>query len=229
MTPRKAPDRTRTPVRSTAKREAPHRPRTAYPPEQKAAAVAMMRGSGIAATHRATGVPKGTLSGWARAAGIDLGEAARARTAAATAHVEAAVAEVKLTTVNRLERILEAELDTHADRLELERALSRQLARVLAGDLVDADDHPFRLMRGESAATVMLRDPDGDLAQLVGALELLNATSPKRDTVGAWTRAVHDLALLRGEATERGDVLVTFGIPRPDTSVRPIPQEELSR
>lgn len=229
MTTRKAPEPRA--ARPTLGRSAPKRAKGAPWPDTLRLEVLERLGAGstIADEHRATGVPKGTLSGWAKRAGVDLGEAARARTRAATERVVERVAEVKATTVDRLERILEAELEAHALRTDLERALSAQLAAALAGDVEDRHGEVFRLMRGESAATVMLRDPDSHLAQLVAALELLNVTTPKRDTVGAWTRANHDLALLKGEATERGDVVVRFGIPRPDTSVVATPESDLGR
>lgn len=222
--PPSSPRGTDEPARSTRKA------RQAYPDEVRLEVLRRLRaGASIADEHKRTGVAKGTLSRWARTDGIDLGEEARARTAKATERVRELVTEARQTTVTRLEAVLEQELDAHAQRLRLEHALATQLAAALAGDLQDRTGDVFRLMRGETAATVMLRDPDSELAQIVAALELLNITSPKRDTVGAWTRAVHDLALLKGEATERGAVVVQFGIPRPDTTVVPVPQQELGR
>ena len=36
-----------------------------------------------------------------------------------------------------------------------------------------------------------------------------------RDAEGILTRAIHDLQLLNGEATERGELVVDFAVPRP--------------
>lgn len=228
-----SPRPTRNPPGGTRGTAVPPRPtakaRTAYPADVKARALEdLARTRDLAGVHARHDVSKSTLSRWAKAAGVDLAGPARERTATAHAATTAKVAEVRVTTTDRLERVLEAELATHGTRVHLEQALTRELDSALAGDL-EARGEVFRLMRGDTGPTIMLRDPDSHLAQLVAALELLNVTVPKRDTVGAWTRAVHDLNLLRGEATERGDVVVRFGIPRPDTTVVATPEAELGR
>lgn len=177
-------------------------------------------GESVADAHRRTGIPKATLSRWAKAAGLELDEAARARTAAAAAHVEAKAAELKVTTAARLEAILELELETHERRAQLERAAMLEAVRCLNADgqlddLVDGQ-RLVTVARTDDRLSILLKAPDSVLGQLLGTLGLLGDVAPKRDNVGAWTRAVHDLALLKGEATERGTILVRFGIPRPD-------------
>jgi transposase-like protein len=63
----------------------PARPRRACNDEERRAALDRVTVVGLAAAHRETGIPRRTLSDWTRAAGVDLGEHARARTARATA------------------------------------------------------------------------------------------------------------------------------------------------
>ncbi|MEG1971273.1 MAG: hypothetical protein RR101_14270, partial [Burkholderiaceae bacterium] len=53
----------------------------------------------------------------------------------------------------------------------------------------------------------------GELVKAATALSGLGLSV--RDAEGVLTRAIHDLQLLNGEATERGTVVVEFTIPRP--------------
>jgi hypothetical protein len=68
---------------------------------------------------------------------------------------------------------------------------------------------------GTRAGKVLVSPTNPDLVQALGLVELLTRATPKRDLVGAVGQAVEKLELLRGDATERGDVVVHFGIPRP--------------
>jgi transposase-like protein len=194
-------------ARSTPKRARPapvkRTPSGNYLKADRIRAVELVASAGIAEAHRLTEVPKATLSRWAKAAGVDVGEQARARTTAATAAVEAKVAEVKLTTVARLERVLEQQLRVEEELGNLELA---GIAAARTGDLV---------LEHSIAGTRLVLEPTGPDAELVARARIALELSPKRDAVGARTRAVHDLNLLKGEATERGTILVRFGIPRP--------------
>lgn len=212
--PPKDPPATSSAARSAPKRATPaKRPGASYDERERLVALDFVVTSGIAGAHKATGIPKATLSRWAKAAGIDLEAQARDRTRAATAALEAAAAEASLTTVARLEHVLELELTTHARLVELEAAASASMAAAIAS--VRAGEQPVEAQLGMMGTPyLVLRQPDSELGQLLGLLEL-GKTLAKRDVVGAWTRAVHDLALLKGDATERGTILVRFGIPRP--------------
>lgn len=178
-----------------------------YTDEQRDAAVERVRLVGLAAAARELGIPKRTLSRWAAEAGVDLGAQARERTAKAREVLEERVAEVKVTTVERLERILD-------DQLATLEALG-QLERRAATAALNPEDgrHLIRVERSALGRTVELDDTTA-----AGALELarlVTGSIVKRDVVGAATRAIHDLQLLKGDATERGAIVVRFGIPRP--------------
>ena len=195
------------PPRSTTKARGP---RAAWTDAERDRALEAMQlegpAGGIAGAHRATGIPKGTLSRWAKEAGIDLGARARARTAAAGEAVAAKAAEVRITTVERLERILEQQLTTLALMGELEQ---RATARVLESPI-----------RWESSIAGPVAVPcDYEAEEALGRLDLITRRIVKRDVVGAATRAIHDLQLLKGDATERGSIVVRFGIPRPSAEL----------
>jgi hypothetical protein len=136
-----------------------------------------MREESLSAAHQATGVPKATLTVWAKAGGIDLADAA-ARSRVATA---ARAAQLTDNTVTRLEQIVEA-------------AAAGLLRRLHTNDAAGQGD-----------------------ADAIARYELLAQLEPTRDLVGALTRGIHDLNLLKGEATESGTINVTFGtdFPRP--------------
>lgn len=198
---------------ASSTRSAPKRPRkagTAYSDADRDRALEAMQlegpEGGIAGAHRATGIPKGTLSRWAREAGLNLGARARARTAAAGEAVAAKAAELRVSTVERLERILDDQLATLEALGQLERR-----AAVAALNPEDGR-HLIRVERSALGRTVELDDTTA-----AGALELarlVTGSIVKRDVVGAATRAIHDLQLLKGDATERGAIVVRFGIPR---------------
>lgn len=193
----------------------PKRVTRAYTPEDRAKGAARVAAVGLAAAHAETGVPRRTLCDWAKAAGVDLGASVRARTAAATAATTARAAEVRLTVVDRLEAVLEEQLGNARTLGVLEHQAG---AAVLASSVT--------YVRGLAGIEPQL---DQRARDALAKLRALGEAMPKRDVVGAWTRAVHDLALLKGDATERGDLIVRFGIPRPQTDVVPVPQAELGR
>lgn len=178
-----------------------------WPPKVRDEAVEYMREHGVAATHQRTGIPKATLSVWARKHGVDLGEQARTRTAKANAAVITKHAEARLTTAELLERIVEQSamyLDTIA---RVNHDAAHLIAAVPAEQLVEA--------QSLAGPYVVIQDPEAAAAKR-RAMALDGLPLAVRDAVGALTRGIHDLQLLTGQATERGELVVDFaGAPRP--------------
>lgn len=205
-TPRKAtPSR----VRSTpkAREKTPARRTTPYSAEQRAEAIRLLETQGTAHAHKVTGVPKPTLTRWAKAAGIDMGDVARRRTAAATEAVRARSAEVRATTVELLEGHI-AQAGQFLTTVAGVNALAAQL-------IATGDPDNIEVAVGMAGPYAVLKD--GTQAAELGkvALALKGLPLDVRDAEGIVTRAVHDLQLLRGEATERGELVVEFNVPRP--------------
>lgn len=171
----------------------------------------------MAATHAGTGIPKGTLGRWAKAAGVDLGEQARARVQAATVATRARSAEVSLSTVALLEHHI-AQAGEYLSTVAGVNALAAQL--IAGGDPADVTTGigmagPYAVLRDGTQAA--------ELAKV--ALALAGLPLAVRDAEGILTRAVHDLQLLRGEATERGELVVEFNVPRPTPSTTPVVEQ----
>lgn len=177
-----------------------------YADEVKDTALDVIRDDGIAAAHDATGVPKPTLSRWAKAAGIVPAGVDDSRTAAAAAGRRRQLEEARGSTIARLEGIAERAgnylLDVTTVNAELAEAIavapldSLKALPTLDGYIVESDDPDVRAAARRAA---------------------LLATAPLqvRDAVGVLTRAIHDLQLLKGEATTRGELVVNFAVPRP--------------
>lgn len=208
---------TRSGSKSRARRSDGRAHRTApYPAETRARALEVLEAEGMAAAHKETGVPKPTLVRWAKAAGIDLGEVARARTAAATEAVRARAADVRRTTVE----LLEAHIAQAGEYLATVAGVNAHAAQ-----LIDAlDDDRIRMQATLAGPVAVLDDADAQAATN-RALALAGLPLAPRDAEGILTRAIHDLQLLRGEATERGEVVVEFNVPRPDPATQPTPLE----
>lgn len=199
------------PARSKGKgaRATPAKRRTtAYPAEQRAEAVTLLREEGMAAAHDVTGIPKATLSRWAKAEGIDLGEDARRRTANATEVVRERVERAKVNTV----QLLEDHIGEAGSYLSTIVRANAAAAEAIAGLSPEA----LKVVTFEGEEVIEVDDEQAQaLAKLARALGDLPLAV--RDAEGIVTRAIHDLQLLRGEATERGELVVEFGgIPRPD-------------
>lgn len=77
------------------------------------------------------------------------------------------------------------------------------------------DPERISLEVGLSGPYAVVEDAAAQAAQR-RAMALASLPLETRDAVGILTRAIHDLQLLTGQATERGDLLVQFGVPRPD-------------
>lgn len=208
--PRKGKGAPSSPTASARPKGKRARERRSYTEEERRVALELIEAAGIAAAHGSTGIPKATLSRWAKAAGIELDEQTRARTRAATGAAEAKAAELKVTTVDRLERILDDQLAT----LEAIGKLERRAAEAALNPADGA--HLLRVERSSIGRTVELDDDTA--AGALALSRLVSESITKRDVVGAATRAVHDLQLLKGDATERGAIVVRFGIPRPNAA-----------
>ena len=208
MTQPKTPPKVSTQGRSGGKA------RVVYTEADKAKALAMLEAGGMAATHRATGIPKSTLNRWAKAAGVDLGDQARTRTKVATEAVRARAAEVKLNTVE----LLEGHLAQAGHFLATIAGINAQAADAIA----DLDPDLIAYVSTMAGPKAVINDANtSSLVKRADALALLPLAV--RDAEGIVTRAIHDLQLLRGEATERGDLRVEFAIPRPVAPSGPIP------
>lgn len=185
---------------------AARKPGQRYDEATKAKALAMVEADGMAEAHRRSKVPKATLSRWAREAGIDLEGAAQDRTRAAAATVRARAAEVTIGTVAQLER----HVAQAGDLLDTVVGVNALAARMLAA----MDPEKLERVATLAGTVVVVRDPAVDevlkVAEAIGGLPLA-----VRDAEGILTRAIHDLQLLRGEATERGELVVEFTVPRP--------------
>lgn len=198
------PRRTTTPARSTSK--SARKAGQPYDEAAKAAALEVLEAEGMAEAHRRTGVPKATLHRWAKAAGLDLEGDAQDRTRAAAAAVRQRAVEVTAGTVAQLE----AHIAQAGDLLATVAGVNAYAARLIAS--VDPDKVKRTATLGGFVYTV--DDPDVDeVIRVAGAIGDLPLAV--RDAEGILTRAIHDLQLLKGEATERGELVVEFAVPRP--------------
>ena len=207
--PAPAPRAARSKAKTPARRTKP------YPEATKAKALAQLEAEGMAATHAATGVPKATLSRWAKAAGVDLEEQARQRTAAATEAVRARAAEVTAGTVELLEQHI-AQAGEYLATVAGVNALAAQL-------ITRADPAGIEVNVGMAGPYAVVTDEQAAEVSKV-ALALAGLPLAVRDAEGLLTRAIHDLQLLRGEATERGELVVEFNVPRPTPPAGDVPE-----
>lgn len=187
----------------------PKRRTTAYPAEVKDEALTLMREEGMAAAHDVTRVPKATLHRWAKAAGLDLGEDARRRTASATEAVRERVERARVDTV----RLLEDHIGEAGSYLSAIVTANAAAAEAIAG----LSDEAIEVTTADDGTVTVTVTDEGTARLRKLALVLDTLPLAVRDAEGIVTRAIHDLQLLRGEATERGELVVEFGgIPRPD-------------
>jgi len=177
--------------------------RRTYTGEERQAAVDALEAEGIADASRRLGIPRRTVARWAKVAGVDVSEEARAKTAAARAALEAKVAEVNVTTVTRLEAILALELDVLEELGYLEATFAAEQAAA-----------PVRLVE-TVGGNIPQPVPGSDLETILARIELIRRAVGKRDLVGAIGLIVDKLEVLASKATGRGDLIVRFGIPRP--------------
>lgn len=164
-----------------------------YDIDQRAAAVELVREHGLASAARESRIPKTTLNRWAKAAGASSNAVVVSRTAAAA------------------QAVRDRAIDASYDAVTLIEAQLIGAARSI-GDLVAANQLAVELVTGLPPGAIVVKTgiagpyaviEDQDARDAVARLLALRATVPLRDLVGVQTRAVHDLALLNGEATER--------------------------
>lgn len=204
-------------VRSKGKtREASAKRRTTpYTEEQRAEALRLVETQGTAHAHRVTGIPKPTLTRWTKVAGIDTAAIERRRTEAATEAVRSRAAEVKLGTVELLEQHI-AQAGEYLATVAGVNALAAQL-------IARADPDLISIATGIAGPYAVVTDAQAAEVSKV-ALALHGLPLAVRDAEGLLTRAIHDLQLLRGEATERGELLVEFNVPRPTAPTGDVPE-----
>ncbi|WP_288797808.1 hypothetical protein [uncultured Arsenicicoccus sp.] len=202
------------PSSSARKRTQPKASARKYDDGTREGALELFRdGASLADVHRQTGVPKPTLTRWRQAAGVpNTVNADRARLAAATAASLAVRAEARLTMLQQLERNVES-------------------AGAILGALLEAGvEFTDAVAELDPSRVESFRDPDSGrvsvavddpaaTAALKRAQALTQLPVEVRDLVGIHTRGIHDLQLLKGEATERGAVVVEFALPRPPRPV----------
>lgn len=195
-----------------------------YTDADREGALELLRDGGVAHAHRQLGIPKATLSRWASAAGIDLDAGARARTEAAVVGRREQVERVRLSTVQLLEQ--------HVERAG-EYLSTIVGANAEAAYLIDAlDDDQLLSSRAEDGTLIVTTNQTDARAAMHRAYALASLPLAARDAEGILTRAIHDLALLKGEATERGAIVIDLsGVPRPDPAAADaavIPQAALT-
>lgn len=109
-----------------------------WSPEQRTNALDQLRnGATLAQTHTDTGIPKSTLSGWARTAGLDLAARSEAKTAAATQAAQRKWAERRADLADRIGEGTELALDQAIAFLAAGRPRDAKDAATTLGILVD--------------------------------------------------------------------------------------------
>ncbi len=195
--------------------------RVSYTDEEKAAAIHLMDSHGIAAANDMLDIPRQTLSDWARAANLDLSAVAVKRVEGAHLALKARVAERKLATVAMLEDHL-GNFGHYLGRIAEANAAAAEA-------LVEAGPESLERKMGLTGSYVVTTDTTAaDAANM--ALALAGLPLNVREAEGVVTRAIHDLQLLKGEATERGEIQVQFrGVPRPDPTTVEVVQLDAKR
>lgn len=156
---------------------------------------------GLAAAARTTGVPKSTIRRWAAAAGVTHDTA---RAAAQTREATAAAL-----VANEFNAAKAAEL--HLQAAAQNGLLAAQLERMILDAAVAVAREAKESVLGSASGAAL------------GRLSAAMAGPRLTEVVGARTRAVHDMRLLSGEATETADgqVEVVFTTPAPEALGRP--------
>lgn len=178
-----------------------------WPPETRQTALERLTTQTIATVHRDMNIPKGTLSGWASAAGIRPGGAER--TDGKTSRATEEAARVRRETVARAREqllVAQSQIALAASALELE-VLEAARAVVEHAKTNRSGVIPVELTARLDAALMGPRLPD---------------------IVGSKTRAIHDLQLLDGQPTEgqpdAAGMVVVFATPPPAPSGRKAPR-----
>lgn len=163
-------------------------------------ALELYQTDGLALAARALGIPKPTITRWARAAGVDSAEVTKRNAEQTAAAAEAARIASALYVAQSKARLAydAARIATAAGEVELE--------------LLDAT-------RAVLSAARTAKDGKPP-AELLARLEAAMSGPSLSKVVGSRTRAIHDLQLLTGDDTERapvsdGGVTLVFATPAP--------------
>lgn len=176
--------------------------RRSYTPQQINDAVDLAVEKGLAAAAAETGYPKTSIRQWVDKAGKSTMPVVQTKHATA-----AAKAELLVRRAERFEDYLEA-IQVEAGRLvqtvaTVNGAYALAVAGMDTGDIEEIPNH----VTGETFVT--FRDPQVESLRLrVKALKELSVELPH--AIGAFTRATHDLRLLREQSTENQAVQVVF-------------------
>jgi hypothetical protein len=184
----------------------------AWTQQVKDQAITLAGTEGLGAAHKATGVPKPTIARWCKAASVDVMAVEQTKRATAVAKTDALVRRA-----DRFEDYLE-QIQVEAGRLvqtvaTVNGAYALAVAGMDTGDIEELPNH----VTGETFVT--FRDPQVESLRLrVKALKELSVELPH--AIGAFTRATHDLRLLREQSTENQAVQVVFsaGLAGPSAS-----------
>lgn len=173
----------------------------AWSAELKQQAIAVAAVDGVAAAHRATGIPKPTITRWCKDAGVSIAEVVQVKTAQAVVR-----ADTVLRQAARIEEVLEEIRSAAGLYLEAVTLANRDyaLAVLEAGDGEFSERlNPITGMTEAEPTTERGRATLSRVRALRHGIEIPHA-------VGALTRATHDLQLLAGKATENQAVQVVF-------------------
>lgn len=193
----------------------PRQPRTAtkgtgaprHPPEVRARALEVYERDGLATAHRETGVPKPTIARWAREGEV-------------THDAGAALAQTKAATETSLARRA-AHMAAVREQLVSAQATIALTASALEVDVLALQRDAVKEARASEVGAVS--------AATLNRLQVLNAGPRLSEIVGAKTRAIHDLLLLEGQATEHtaSRVAVHFATGEPAATAGPVEVYEL--
>jgi hypothetical protein len=190
--------RTRSKGSGTGRGKGGANPAAPIPQATRTRAVEIYAAQGMAAAHAATGCAKSSIRRWALRVGVEAGNAAAVAQSAAATEVS-------------LARRREATAAARATLIELQASIAIQASQVELAVLES--------VAAVAADQAVLRAPGPDEA-LPASLRRLQAilSGPRlSELVGAKTRAIHDLQLLDGQATEQpeGGLTVRFATPDP--------------
>lgn len=165
--------------------------------DTRQAALDVYQREGLAAAAQQTGVPKSSLRRWAQDAGLDTNELAgenAERTRAAKDELTRRTTEARNALVPKLAAAAHSALDVEMEILNATKEIQRLAVAAQKGEI---EEVPKDVMR---------------------RLEYATSGITIHEAVGARTRAIHDLQLLMGEATEQNDqgVTVVLAAPRPE-------------
>ena len=181
-----------------------------YTEAEKEQAVELARTRGLAHAHRELGIPKGSIQTWLRAARVSLEPTNAVQVAAAVHKAVATVAQA-----DRFMDFLESVQVQAATFVHTVAGVNREYAQAVAAASPDQLEVNVNPITGEEWAR-----PDPVTAPELHALyvkvkALRQASLEVPHAIGAFTRATHDLRLLREQSTENTAIVVQSLVPRP--------------